>query len=174
MSKRYKRYDDIYVVGSNAVKVERYYEIPKQKPRTHTKRKVKRTTKKENIVKSNPIYTFVLVSAIMATLVSCIVLMKAQFTVAESSAISRNLQNELNELRRINSELEASNKEAVNLDEIYKVATKELGMVLPEKKDVYYVDVQPVTYTKQFSEIEIPEEEGASVGNVLGIISKGW
>ena len=172
MGKRYKRYDDIYVVGSNAVKVERYYNIEER----NTKRKGYRNHKKtiKNVHRVNSLYTLVLVSVIMATLLSCIMLMKAQFTVKESAIIAKNLQKELNDMKKITSEIEASNNEALDLKHIYDIATTELGMVLPENNKVYYVNVKPVSYTKQYSEIIIHEESNTSVVNVLGMITKGW
>lgn len=172
-NRKYKRYNDIYVVGSNAAKIEKYYEIPERTEKEVRVKPRKNKKLKSKTVKANPVYTLVLVSVIMATLATCIILMKVQFAVTESSVTTRKLQNELNDLKNQNAQLEAVNKEAVDLKEIYKRATEELGMILPKKENIQYVDSKPVTYTKQFSDIP-REEEGASVGNVLGIISKGW
>lgn len=170
MDKKYRNGHDIYISGSNAIQVDRNYF--KQYEQETTKQKVKKCVNHE---KSNPIYTLILISVIVTTLVVTIILLKTQFIVTDNAGRIIQLQQELVEIKKKNDQIESDIHKSINMDEVYRMATEELGMVQAGKEDIKYVQSKDVTYTVQYADIETPEDEGhVNVGNILAFISKGW
>jgi cell division protein FtsL len=169
MAKTYRQVKNIYVSGSNAVQLERYIE---QNDQEKVRRPKKKNVKHE---KSNPIYTLVLISVIVTTLVVTVVLLKTQFIVADNAGRIIQLQQELVEIKKKNDQIESDIHKSINMDEVYKMATEELGMVQAGKDDVKYIESKDITYTVQYADVEsLEEEENANIGNILAFISKGW
>lgn len=169
MAKTYRQVKNIYVSGSNAVQLESYIE---QNDQEKVRRPKKKNVKHE---KSNPIYTLVLISVIVTTLVVTVVLLKTQFIVADNAGRIIQLQQELVEIKKKNDQIESDIHKSINMDEVYKMATEELGMVQAGKDDVKYIESKDITYTVQYADVEsLEEEENANIGNILAFISKGW
>lgn len=169
MDKKYRQVKDIYVSGNNAIQMDRYYFEHNEQERVQ--RPKKKSLKHE---KTNPIYTLVLISVIVTTLIVTVVLLKTQFIVADNAGRIIQLQQELVEIKKKNDQIESDIHKSINMDEVYKMATEELGMVQAGKEDVKYIDAKDITYTVQYADVDLPEEENASIGNILAFISKGW
>ncbi|PKM95680.1 MAG: hypothetical protein CVU84_02430 [Firmicutes bacterium HGW-Firmicutes-1] len=171
MDKRYGKNNEILISGNNAIQLERNYfkwdesEEKIQKPK-------KKAIRHE---KSNPIYTMVLISVIVTTLVVTVILLKTQFSVSDNAERIILLQQELVEIKKTNDQIESDIHKSVNMDEIYRMATEELGMVQAGKNDIKYIQSEDISYTVQYADVDVSEdEEGANVGNILAFISKGW
>lgn len=160
-------------MGRAALKYEHYenfqempiYEAPSQL------RPLKKRSKKVSI---NPVYTLLIMFAIIAMSVICVAMLKAQFTVADTSDRIISLKHELNDIRRVNEKLEANIKESMDLTEIRRIAMEEFGMVLRSDTNTFFIKEDKLTFTEQFAPIRVEEKEKLSVGNVLGLISRDW
>lgn len=170
MAKSYRQVNDIYISGNNAIQMNRQYlkEYEQDKVR---RSKVKNATHQ----KSNPIYTLVLISVIVTTLVVTVILLKTQFIVADNASRIIQLQQELVEIKKKNEQIESDIHKSINMDEVYRMATEELGMVQAGKEDVKFIESKDLTYTVQYADVEsVEREENANIGNILAFISKGW
>lgn len=170
MSRRtYRTSEETYVVGNNAVALERFVEETPSRQRT-----AKKQMTKQNAYSINPACTFLLTSVIIAMIIVCIVMLKAQFSVADTSDQIIVLQNELNDLRRSNAQLAAQINEAMDLNEIRDIAINDYGMVYPEGADVIEISPQATSYTIQYASIEAPKEDKMTIGNMMAFITRGW
>lgn len=172
MSKRYNRQNDeaVYVVGNNAVALNRFVEETPYGQQNEPQKQ----NKEKSVYSINPACTFLLASVIIAMIVICMVMLNAQFAVADTSDQVIVLKNELNDLKRSNAQLTAQINESLNLNEIRDIAINEYGMVYPEGKDVVEVRAEAVSYTIQYASIEAPKEEKMTIGNMMAFITRGW
>lgn len=63
------------------------------------------------------------------------------------------LEKQLSELQQKNFERRLELDTCLNYDEIYKIATEELGMVYPSQDQIIYYETLNSDYVKQYSEI---------------------
>ncbi|MBC7960367.1 MAG: hypothetical protein H7X94_10900 [Vallitaleaceae bacterium] len=174
MNKKNMRRSEVYISGNNAVQLEGKYSDYK------TARREKPAVKKQPVVKaktqcSNPVYTLILTSVIIMTLVVTVVLLNTQFIVTDNAQNLITLKQELVEIRKTNGQLRSDLQKSVNMDEVYRIATEELGMVQATQENIKYVQAKDLTYTVQYADIHVPDEKaGMNIGNILGFISKGW
>lgn len=162
-----------YVAGNNAHKIDQRTQMPVQSGQNAPRLRQLPDVETNN-AKINSLCTFILAFVIIATLGVCVVYLKAEYAVTSNSEQIMSLKNQLSEVNKQNQQLEDEIASSVNLDEVYRIATQELGMVLPSKEEVFYIGADDITYTKKYADITKPESESVSVGNVLGFISKGW
>jgi len=165
-----EQYTAPYMNGSTAVDYDRQPEqVPfYEQPLNQEPRQVKKRTS------INPVYTLVLISLVFLMLLICVMILKAQFTVAATSDKVIELKQELTSIRRENAHLESIIHEELDLVAIKEVAMNDYGMVYPTDSDV--IRIQPVAsgYTVQYALVEAPVVEKASIGNVLAFITRGW
>lgn len=168
--------DDYYVLGSNAVKLNRYNE--KQNERYETKQKTKkRKIKTSTNRRVNRKYGYVtsLSFVILATLGCFILLLNAQFAISSTRDEIVALENRLIDIKMDNKKIEETIASDMNLNEVYRIATQELGMITPSSDQVKFLSEEHVSYTQQFADIEIPySDNGTSLSSIIGFISKGW
>lgn len=162
-----KKINEPYNVGSNAVAYDYSSsdEIPTESVQTQPAR---------HKISINPLYTLVLVSLVFLMLLICVMMLKAQFTVAATSEQVIEYKRELTAVRRENANLESIVHEQLDLVEIKRVAMEAYGMVFPTGNDVIEIHPPASSYTVQYVAIEAPVVEKTSIGNVLAFITRGW
>lgn len=173
MNKNINSRNEVYISGNNAVQLEGIYSNYKTE---HSTKKIKKNkTKAVRHQVSNPAYTFILTSVIITTLVVTVVLLKTQFIVTDQAEKLIQLQQDLVEIKKTNDQIESDIQVSVNMEEVYRIATEELGMVQAGKDNIKYIQAKDLTYTVQYADVDVPEDEaGVNIGNILGFISKGW
>lgn len=94
-----------------------------------------------------------LVVAILATLYTCFSYLNVQSKTVVITKEIRQLEEELADLQDRN--VAACNEvlDAINLDEVYRVAVQELGMVYPNKNRTLYYESNEDGYVRQFGDI---------------------
>lgn len=172
MSRQYYREeaDATYVVGNNAVALERFVDETAYGQKDTTQK----SNKKKSVYSINPACTFLLASVIIAMIIICMVMLKAQFSVADTSDQIIVLKNELNDLKRSNAQLAAQINESMDLNAIRETAINDYGMVYPDGKDVAFVKPKATSYTIQYASIEAPSEDKMTIGNMMAFITRGW
>lgn len=162
------RVNDAYVVGNNAVAYdyapERYYESREQEQPIENKKKTS----------INPFYTMVMMSLVFLMLMICVMMLKAQFTVANTSEQVIKYKKELTAIRRENAHLESIIHEELDLVEIRRLAMEEYGMVFPSDSDVIRIEPEATSYTVQHRTVEAVKQERASISSILAFITRGW
>lgn len=174
MDDKYHKKNDIYVVGNNAAKLERYYQ-PNNTPidEIDSSRNVHRRPSHGRAVKRYK-YKMKFALILAVTMVMCLVMIKTQFTVKDTSDEIVRLENKLHELKTKNRLIKESINDSISLDQIYEIATTELGMVSPNKTQVNNFKIAEGSFTQQFSDITKPIKENNGIANIFGfILSKG-
>lgn len=169
MDKRYKRNNQVYISGSSAIQLEGNY--------SNYKERAKKKSKRNKIYheKSNPVYTLILFFVIITTLAISVILLKAQFAVSDSAGNIIKLQQDLAEIKKKNEQIASDIHKSINMDEVFRIATEELGMVQAGKDDIEFIQAKDVTYTIQYADLNVTKDKTkTNVGNILAFISKGW
>jgi len=99
----------------------------------------------------------VLVAAIAITLYTCFGYLKVQADIVVVNKSISSLQKELTALQTRNDAAYTEVIEAVDFDEVYQVAVRDLGMVFPNKNETVTYEADKNGYVRQFG--DIPESE---------------
>lgn len=165
---------DSAISGNNAIKLEKSY-TNQNAGRNEESQQVNTNRRLRVAQRVNPVYTLALTLIIALTLAIAVILLKAQFVVSDNAERIIALQQNLLEIKKQNEQLESDIKKSINMEEVYKIATQELGMVQAGKGDIKYIDANDLSYTVQYTDIQVKEEkEDLNISNILGFISKGW
>lgn len=95
----------------------------------------------------------ILSAAMVVTLYVCFNYLQAQSDAIQKDKQITALETQLAELTDKNDALEISINKPLDLDEIYKIAVGELGMVYPNKNDVITYEGTNSGYVRQYDEI---------------------
>lgn len=159
-SKQKKYYNQGYYTEGNTVRklqaVPRYTEEEEQQKRKHTV-----TRKKQRVESGIDIVSCLLMTvAIVFTLYTCVDFLSAQTKSTQLSSKIASLESNLSKLKNQNNTSLSEMNSSVDLKYIYKVATKELGMIYPDNKQVITYKSTLSDYVKQYR--DIPEEDNSS------------
>jgi len=156
-----KQYRDY---GNTAPKAEPVHEpVPKkqevQRPKRQEKQSPKQESKPRTYAKPSVDHNIgffsmcFLLAAILATLYTCFMYLKVQSETVVINKEIRQLEDELQSIQERNEAAYNEVLDAVNLDEIYRVAVQELGMVYPDKNRTIYYQGEENSYVRQFGDI---------------------
>ena len=150
-----RRYYESYVDGNTVRKIEPAYERPVRKtarPQPQKKEIVVGYEKREAVLGLR--YTLFLIVSLALILGFCVIYMNANIQL---SRVKRDVMREQTRLSEIQEENAALSAEAadfsINLEEIYEIATGELGMVYAGEDQIIYYDSSNSDYIRQFGEI---------------------
>lgn len=104
---------------------------------------------------------FVLTIAIAVTLYTCIDYLQVQSGITEQNKKIAEMEHSLVKLQNQNKDDLAKINTSLDLSYIYKIATKELGMVYPNENQVITYKSNLSDYVRQYE--EIPEENNTSL-----------
>lgn len=137
-----------YVYG-NALPKEEYLPDRYEREERARVRSVAQKKQKEAALRMDLPYLIVLTVAAIAALAICINLLQVQSQITASLKNIETQEKILEEYKNDNDALEARIEASVNLDEVYRVATEELGMVYANKSQVVTYDRTPTEYVRQ-------------------------
>lgn len=122
-----------------------------QEPEKHVR---PRTRRRRHPLQGLDLFSFLVLTAAMGlTLYTCIdyLWVQSQITTTKNEIVS--LENQIMDLQNENVAAEESIDSSLNLEEIYKTATKELGMVEATKGQVFTYDSTKSDMVKQYADI---------------------
>ena len=155
-----------YIDGSTVRKVE---QSPSRKYDNDTRRKTSsnNTHKKaasNNTRKSltedaqkalafNMKYTVFVSAAILIMIFACVAILYMESRISLQQANINDLETQLEVIEEENAAYKLSLESMYTLDEIYDVATNELGMVYAEKGQIVYYESADEDYVKQYQDV---------------------
>ena len=155
-----------YVSGNNARKlntvVERDYDVyrrPQPQVVTPPERRVKRQpelkpSKQPRVGRGIDFFSMLLLSvAMIATLYVCFNYLQAQSDAIQLDKQIVSLENQLSDLKDKNDAMEMLISKPIDMDEVYRTAVGELGMVHPNKNAVITYDGNESGYVRQYEDI---------------------
>ena len=160
-SRRYQ-YNNDSIDGNNARKLQiipEYGESEELEPINQPARKKRRKPKTD--IGIDLFSVFFLTIAIVVTLYTCIEYLQVQSGLTEQSKEIAELEHNLVKLQNQNKDALSKLNTSLDLNYIYEVATKELGMVYPKDNQVITYESNLSDYVRQYE--EIPEENSTSV-----------
>ncbi len=141
-----------YVYGS-AVPKEKYRPERYERDARARERGAQQQKNRKAALRMDLPYLIVLTAASVVTLFMCVNYLQVQ---AQISASIKNIEMQekiLEEIRADNDALESRIEASINLDEVYRIATEELGMVYANKDQVITYDRTPTEYVRQNEDI---------------------
>lgn len=166
MDAQKRRYSNTsYIAGSTARKLnvvpEREYDtyarpIPRiTDPQRRERAQVnERPARKPNVGRGIDFISMALLTvAMIATLFVCFQYLEAQSDSIQLGKQIVTLEGQLGKLTDENNAMEIAINKPVDLDEIYRIAVGELGMVHPNNNKVIEYESNEVGYTRQYEEI---------------------
>ncbi len=155
-----------YVLGSNARKLnavpERDYDVyrrPQPQVVTPPERRVKRQpelkpSKQPHVGRGIDFLSMLMLSvAMIITLYVCFNYLKAQSDAIQLDKQIVSLENQISDLKDMNDATEMLINQAIDLDEVYRIAVGELGMVHPNQNAVITYDGNESGFTRQYEDI---------------------
>lgn len=156
-------YEGGYIHGTAAPKLEpRVEPSPKRRSRPPAqKTKSRRAVRSSHRIRRNQEramymdlpYVIMLTIASVFTLYLCVNYLHVQSSITARMHKIEGLESELEKLRAENDALETSINTSVDLNQIYEIATKELGMVYAQKNQVLLYDQTESEYVRQYEDI---------------------
>jgi len=98
-------------------------------------------------------YTAVLVAMLAVVAFSCLMMLTMQSSVASKEQKIESLQSELQTLESGNIALESELNNMYSLQDIYEVASNQLGMVFAENGQIIYYEPENGDYVKQYEDV---------------------
>ena len=153
-----------YIYGNTVVKEDPYYEYEQQeradqaRQRRESYEKARRRNEQRSRNKNSALTinlpSLILLSvAAMLCLVICCNYLRVQSSVTSKMKKIESMESQVEKLKNENDALEARINTYVNLDNVYKVATEELGMVYASKDQVITYDKTESEYVRQYEDI---------------------
>ena len=98
-------------------------------------------------------YTLILAVMVLAVVVSCVVMLSVQSSVESKEKRIESLQEELQDIQADNAAFENKLNSMYSLEDVYTIATGELGMVYSENGQIRYYENEQGDYVKQYSDV---------------------
>ena len=98
-------------------------------------------------------YVIILTLASICTLYLCVNYLHIQSAITARMHYIEAMEEKLEKMRTENDALETSINTSIDLNEIYEIATKELGMVYAKKDQVLLYDKTESEYVRQYEDI---------------------
>ena len=154
--KRASAYGQAYVHGSAARKPEPA-RLPDQREQQDPRRRVSKSytvrRNQEKALQMDLPYVFLLTLAAVCALYICVNYLQVQSTMTARITNIERLEKQVEKLKSDNDALEISINTSVDLKEVYRIATEELGMVYANKKQVLLYDRTESEYVRQYEDI---------------------
>ena len=139
-----------YIEGSTARQLDQEDYRKKIKKK---KRRVAPIVEQESPMHMDFLFVSALTIAMICSLYICVSYLGLQSTIKARIDHIEKLEQQIETLKNDNDALETRIETSINLDEIYRIATEELGMVYPNKKQIRFYDRTENGYVRQYEDI---------------------
>ena len=152
--------DMYYFDGSTARKIdaaparrEKQQNIPAQREYQRRKPATRVSARADKALAFDFGYTIFVVAAVGIMIAACLAMLYMESKLNVQKKNINKLKVELEQIQDSNMALESSMDEMYTLDQIYDVATNELGMVYAKKGQVIYYKGANEDYVKQYTDV---------------------
>lgn len=140
-----------YVEGTAARRLEQQEDYRKKIKKR--KRRTALIVEQESPMQMDFLFVSALTIAMICSLYICVSYLGLQSTIKARIDHIEKLEQQIETLKNDNDALETRIETSINLDEIYRIATEELGMVYPNKKQIRFYDRTENGYVRQYEDI---------------------
>lgn len=159
MAARRSYYGSEYVSGNTVRRLEESYQevrperVPYRAPERKTRSHEMPKTHREQRTSWDLVSLLFMVAALSVTMYICVSYLRVQHDVITMNKTIASMESEIMELKNKNDAAYSKVDTSVDLAYIYKVATKELGMVHPVENQVLAYKNQKSDYVRQYRDI---------------------
>ena len=141
-----------FYVDGNTVRVEktRSQHVREQETRTHVRVRSEAVPVK---VKVNVPYVLMLLAVTLLFAYLCFSYLRVQASINASMNRIANLEEQITRVRSENAVRENRLSAQMDLEEVYRIAVDEMGMIYPDENEVIEYDEQMREYVRQYENI---------------------
>ena len=141
-----------YIGGAEAPKLEPERQPSKARPKRRKQTGLRKRHQERAMALDLP-YVILLSAACICTLYICVSYLQLQSDLIARMHNIEQLEARFEKLKTENDALETSINTSIDLNKIYEIATKELGMVYAKKDQVLLYDKTESEYVRQYEDI---------------------
>lgn len=157
MAERRKLHKSQEYIQGNTVRKLQPDRVPERRPSRERQEKIRVSyavrRNQEKALQMDQPFVIMLTIAAICTLYLCINYLQVQSSITARIHNIEVLESEIETLKSENDALETSINTYVDLDHVYEVATKDLGMVYANKDQVILYDKTESEYVRQYEDI---------------------
>lgn len=127
----------------------------KTAPRTVTKKQL--TKKADKALAFNSNYTVFVVTSVIIMVIACVAMLYMESRIEAQKSNINSLEATLEAIENDNSAYKITLDNMYTLDQVYDIATNELGMVYARKGQIVYYESADEDYVKQYQ--DVPEAD---------------
>jgi len=148
---------EMYIEEGGAVR--RTVAVPERQGRPVPRKKRYRRTFRKSAIKAEQSmgfdlrYTLVLAFMLVMVILSCVIMLTVQGSVENKERRIESLQEQIQDIEADNIAYENKLNSMYSLEDIYNIATGELGMVYSENGSIIYYENEQGDYVKQYSDV---------------------
>lgn len=152
-----------YTEGSTARQIEYDYAEPARRERRVTRERERSAEvprihsgaarQAEKSLAFDARYMAIVITMVLFMAAACTVMLVLQTKVSEQESNIESLQIQIQDVQADNSAYENSLENMYSLDDIYNIATGELGMVYSQNGQIIYYDNADGDYVKQYGDV---------------------
>lgn len=173
MSKyRYKKVQQKSYVDGNTVRKLDTTPI-KEKQRVVRKNNIIIKKRKRRKSKHNLKYKWMLFFSICLTVFACIIVIKAEMNIVFKLRNIQSMETKLSNIEHQNILLKEQINKPINPDEIYRIATEKLNMILPTEDNIKYYKDKDSTYVLQKNSIPKDVNHSNTISGIASFILQG-
>ena len=151
------RVRDLYIEEGGAVRRLQPAPSPERRPSARPRKKGKTYTKAAKKAEQSKgfdlRYTLVLATMLIMVIVSCVIMLAVQGSVESKERKIESIQQQIQDVQADNAAYENKLESMYSLDDIYTIATNELGMVYSENGAIIYYEDAQGDYVKQYDDV---------------------
>ncbi len=153
IARRRRESERYYIDGNTARRLNVQPEPQKKKKKQQVRQQEPEIRHEKRVSVFDLRYTLFLIISVGITLGTCFMYMRSnsELTRAERSVAA--LQSQLQDIQEQNNSLKESLNTTIDLEEVYQIATKRLGMVCANEEQVIYYNSSNSDYVRQYESI---------------------
>lgn len=163
---RNRYYGTEYIEGNTVRQIEMPYEkkeenlsaVPERRPYREPQRRQRPSVQPEQRTSWDIVSLLFMTAALSVTVYITVSYLQVQHDVVTMNRTIASMESQVLELREKNDAAYSKIDTSVDLAYIYKIATKELGMVHPENNQVFSYKNRKSDYVRQYGDIPAAEE----------------
>lgn len=116
-------------------------------------RRARARAKADRALAFNLKYTLFVVASVSIMVTACVYMLFMESKINEQQSNINHLESELEQIQNNNVAYENSLKNMYTMDQVYDVASNELGMVYAKKGQIVYYESSSEDYVKQYQDV---------------------
>ncbi|MGN0204131.1 MAG: hypothetical protein ACI4BB_06290 [Coprococcus sp.] len=150
---RRRRESERYYIDGNTARRLNIQSEPQRKKNQQVRQQEPEIRHEKRVSAFDLKYTLFLIVSVGITLGTCFMYMRSNSELTRTERSVAALQSQLQDIQEQNNSLKESLNVTIDLEEVYQIATKRLGMVYASEEQVIYYNSSNSDYVRQYESI---------------------